>query len=121
MGRLSPHRQTEAALPESAQRADVPLDAELDCVIAMDSDGRVLKLNSAAEQTFGYSHDEVVGQPLADLIIPPELRAAHWAGLARFLETGDGPVIGKRLETMAMRSDQSTFLVDLIIYSGCHG
>jgi PAS domain S-box-containing protein len=115
MGRLSPHRQTEAALPESAQRADVPLDAELDCVIAMDSDGRVLKLNSAAEQTFGYSHDEVVGQPLADLIIPPELRAAHWAGLARFLETGDGPVIGKRLETMAMRSDQSTFLVDLII------
>ena len=44
---------------------------------------------------------EVAGQELADLIIPPSLREQHRKGLAHYLATGEGPVLGKRLELSA--------------------
>ena len=53
--------------------------------------------------------------PLADLIIPPPLRDAHSAGLARYLATGEGPLIGKLVEVTAVRSDGSEIPVELAI------
>src|SRR5436309_7455397 len=51
---------------------------------------------SQAEATFGWPRAEVVGRSLADTIIPPRFREAHRLGLARYLETGEGP--GRRSE-----------------------
>lgn len=53
------------------------LSAALDCVIVMDSAGLVREFNPAAERTFGWTRAEAVGQTLAELIVPPELRARH--------------------------------------------
>ena len=47
------------------------LEAALDAIITMDSDGRIVDFNRAAERTFGYHRDEAVGQVLADLLVPP--------------------------------------------------
>ena len=41
----------------------------------------------------------------ADLCIPEEHRAAHIAGLARWRETGEQVITGRRLELPALRSD----------------
>jgi two-component system CheB/CheR fusion protein len=91
------------------------LDSALDCVIAMDSSGRVLEFNVAAQRVFGCSREQAVGQELASLIIPPELRERHRVGLRRYLETGEGPVLGQRLEVTAIRADGSEILVELAI------
>src|SRR4051812_18933419 len=88
------------------------LDSVLDCIISMDGKGRVLEFNKAAERVFGYSRDQAVGQELASLIIPPALRDRHWAGLQRYLETGEGAVLGKRMEVPALRADGSEILVE---------
>jgi PAS domain S-box-containing protein len=91
------------------------LDSVLDCIITMDADGKVIEFNAAAERTFGYTKAEAIGRALADLIIPPPQRLAHSAGLARYLATGVGPLLGRLIEITAVRSDGSEIPVELAI------
>jgi two-component system cell cycle sensor histidine kinase/response regulator CckA len=91
------------------------LDTALDCIITIDSSGRVREFNPAAERVFGFTREEAVGQELAELIVPPALRAKHRQGLAHYLKTGEGPVLGRRIEINAIRSDGSEILVELAI------
>jgi PAS domain S-box-containing protein len=91
------------------------LDSALDCIITMDADGRVREFNPAAEKVFGFSRSEAVGRELADLIVPPRMREQHRQGLARYLQTGQGPLLGKRIEIAALRRDESEILVELAI------
>jgi PAS domain S-box-containing protein len=91
------------------------LGSALDCVISIDHHGRILEFNDAAERTFGHHRADVLGLPIAEVIIPPALRDAHRAGLARYLATGDAKVLGQRLELPAIRSDGTEFPVELAI------
>jgi two-component system cell cycle sensor histidine kinase/response regulator CckA len=91
------------------------LDTALDCIITIGADGRILEFNPAAERTFGFSRSEAIGKELAELIIPPRMREQHRRGLAHYLKTGDGPVIGKRIEIAGLRKDGSEILVELAI------
>src|SRR5438874_10706837 len=97
------------------------LDSALDCIISMDATGRVIEFNPAAERVFGYKRDQAVGQELASLIIPPEVREQHRKGLAHYLATGEGPMLGKRLEVNALRVDGSRIFVELTITALRHG
>jgi PAS domain S-box-containing protein len=87
----------------------------LDCIITIDHQGRILEFNPAAERTFGYARENVLGLELAEAIIPPSLREAHRRGLARYLATGEGPVLGQRVELTGMRADGSEFPVELTV------
>jgi PAS domain S-box-containing protein len=91
------------------------LESALDCIITIDAQGRVLEFSPAAEKTFGYTRQEVLGEELAEKIIPPSLRAAHRRGMAHHQLTGEGPVLGKRIEVTGMRSDGSEFPIELAI------
>jgi two-component system CheB/CheR fusion protein len=91
------------------------LDSALDCIITMDASGRVQEFNPASERVFGFTRSEAVGKELAELIIPPRLRERHRQGLAHYLETGEGPLIGKLIEIEALRRDGSEILVALAI------
>jgi PAS domain S-box-containing protein len=90
-------------------------EAALDCVIMADASGRVVEFNPAAEQTFGYSRDEALGRTMAELIVPPSLRERHSTAFARFIETGHGTMLGRRLELTGMRADGSEFPVELAL------
>jgi two-component system CheB/CheR fusion protein len=91
------------------------LDSALDCIITMDAAGRVREFNLAAEHVFGFTRTEAVGRELAELIIPERMRDRHRQGLARYLKTGVGPVIGKRIEIAGLRRDGREILVELAI------
>jgi PAS domain S-box-containing protein len=90
-------------------------EAALDCVIMADASGRVVEFNPAAERTFGYSRDEALGRTMAELIVPPSLRERHSTAFARFIETGQGTMLGRRLELTGMRADGSEFPVELAL------
>ena len=49
---------------------------------------------------------------MADVIIPPALREGHRRGLAHYLATGDGPVLGTRVELTGLRADGLTIDVE---------
>src|SRR4051812_26979662 len=91
------------------------LETALDCIISMDADGHIIEFNPAAERVFGQTRADVIGRELASVIIPEQLRDRHRTGLRHFLETGDGPVLGKRLEVNAVRADGTEILVELAI------
>jgi PAS domain S-box-containing protein len=91
------------------------LTAVLDCVILADASGRVVEFNPAAERTFGYRRNEALGRTIAELIVPPPLRERHTAAFARFIESGDGNLLGRRLELIGVRADGSEFPVELTL------
>jgi PAS domain S-box-containing protein len=99
----------------SEARNTAVLQSALDCIVSMDHSGKVIEWNPASEATFGYRRDEVLGREMAELIIPPSMREAHRHGLAHYLATGEGPVIGKRIEITAVRKDGGEFPVELSI------
>ena len=91
------------------------IDAAHEAFISMDAGGFITDWNPQAERTFGWSRAEAIGKVLADLIIPPAYREGHWEGLKRFLDTGEGPVLGKRLELSALHREGYEFPVELTI------
>ncbi len=108
-------RWEERELKQSEARKAAILDSALECIVTIDHEGRITEFNPAAERTFGYSRGQAVGSVLADTIVPPEQREAHRLGFARYLATGEGQVLGRRLEMTAMRADGSEFPVELAI------
>jgi PAS domain S-box-containing protein len=115
LGLFLHRKRAEEALAESEARKRAILEAALDCIITIDQEGKVVEWNPAAEKTFGYRREQAVGREMAEIIIPPSSRESHRRGLARYLETGEGPVLGQRLELPAMRSDGSFFPAELTI------
>ena len=109
IGQAVERRRDAEALRANEARHQAMLDASLDCVVAMDHEGRVLDLNPAAERTFGYRASDALGREMAELIIPPELRERHRRGLACYLATGRAALLDRRLEITGMRADGTVF------------
>ena len=108
-------RRDAAAWENDARLILAILESALDCVIVMDAEGRVLEFNRSAVQTFGYSRAEAVGAELAELIIPPALRDRHRRGLERFLRTGTGAILDRRIEMPAVSADGRELPVELTV------
>jgi PAS domain S-box-containing protein len=108
-------RRTEWVMRQNEARKTAILDTALDCIITMDHEGTIVEFNPAAEKTFGFSREQVIGQELCQFIIPPSQRESHRKGMAHYLATGEGPVLGKRLELPALRADGTEFSVELAI------
>lgn len=104
-----------AARSESEVLRTAIVDLALDCIITSDHRGVITEFNPAAEATFGYRKEDVIGRQMVDLIIPPSLRERHLAGMERYLKTGEARVIGRRIEITGMRADGSEFPVELAI------
>ncbi len=97
------------------ERLHAYLEAALDCVIMADASGHVVEFNPAAERTFGYTREEALGRTLAELIVPPSLRETHTRAFARFVETREQRLFGRRLELTGMRADGSEFPIELAL------
>ncbi len=89
--------------------------ASLDAVITIDEQGAVIEFNEAAEQMFGYTREQALGQSIGELIVPDAMRAQHEQGFRRYSEQGAPKVLGQRLELQAKRSDNSEFPVELTL------
>ncbi|HMI56309.1 MAG TPA: PAS domain S-box protein, partial [Gemmatimonadaceae bacterium] len=112
---IDDRKRAEQELRRSEARKATILDSALDCIVSIDREGCITEFNPAAERTFGYRRDEVVGQELADVIIPPALRERHRQGFTRYLATGEAHVLGRRIEMTAIRADGSEFPTELAI------
>lgn len=108
-------RATEAHLRESELRMRRVLEASYDAYIAIEDDGTVCEWNTAAETLFGWTSNEAIGQPMADLVVPDAYRDAHNAGMKRFLATGEAHVLNKRLQLPARHRLGHEFPVEMTI------
>lgn len=109
------HRTLGQLIHEEERRVSEILDGALDAVIAIDPPGRVTAWNPQAEKTFGFSREEALGHLLANLIIPHGFREAHGKGLQRFAESGEGPILNRRIEVVARHKSGREFPVELSV------
>ena len=90
---VTARNRSEAALRESEERFHRIVSITADAIISIDETQRITLFNQGAEQIFGYSAQEVMGQPL-DVLLPQELSAAHRRDLREF---GASPTIARRI------------------------
>jgi PAS domain S-box-containing protein len=115
VGQLMGRKRVETAVIQGQRRTRAILDTALDAIIGMDHQGTITEFNPAAERTFGYRREDVLGRELAELLIPRELREQHRSGLARYLATSEGPFIDRRVETTGYHADGHEFPVEVAI------
>ncbi|HEX9986127.1 MAG TPA: ATP-binding protein [Thermoanaerobaculia bacterium] len=107
--------RTMREISSSEARLRTILDAALDAVVSMNHDGLIVLWNRSAEELFGWRRSEVLGRPLAEVIVPLRFRHAHERGRCAFLDSGDSSFVGKRVEWVALRRDGSEFPVEVRI------
>ncbi|MEK6262086.1 MAG: PAS domain S-box protein [Planctomycetota bacterium] len=112
---VTERRRSEMALRDSAARKTAMFESALDCIISINHEGTIIEFNAAAERTFGHRREDVLGQELAQVIIPTAYRERHRKGLAKYLATGEGPILNQRLELPALRADGTEFPVELTV------
>ncbi len=107
--------QVEAAARKSEAMRAAIVDANLDGLVTVDAQDRIIEFSAVAEEIFGHARDAVLGKNMADLIIPSQMRDMHRQGMQRYFATGEGPVLGKRIEVPALRADGGQFPVELTV------
>lgn len=112
---ITDRKRAEDALRASEERTRQIIETALDAVVTMDAAGLVTGWSARAEATFGWTRDEALGQPLAQLIVPPHLRERHVRGLARYLDTGMSTILNRRIELTGLHRDGREFPVDLAV------
>jgi diguanylate cyclase (GGDEF)-like protein/PAS domain S-box-containing protein len=108
--------EAEAAVRESEEQQRRIIESASSAYVAIDAEGVVIDWNERATETFGWPPEEAIGRPLSTLIIPEANRAAHEAGLRRFAITGLGPLVGRRVELVALEKTGREFPVELTIW-----
>ncbi|RYH71043.1 MAG: PAS domain S-box protein [Alcaligenaceae bacterium] len=122
IGRQHPEKQKllYVPLPSLASSAQIDLlntvlSSAQDAFLSIDAAGLITDWNAEAEATFGWSFAEAKGRPMHELIIPQDQREAHLLGIARLQQTGDGPVLRKRFEVLAVHRDGHEVPVELSV------
>lgn len=109
------HFNLSESLAESEARLRETINSALDAVINIDSSGKLIDFNPAAEKIFGWKKEEVLGRAIEDILIPDQHRRAHHEGLSRYGQTHEAKIINQRTETTAMRRNGEIFPVELAI------
>jgi PAS domain S-box-containing protein len=112
---ITERRQAEEALRKSEALKGMILETALDAIISIDRAGLVQEWNPAAERIFGYTRAQAMGRPMDELIIPAALREAYQGGLANYLMTGVGSLLGRPMELTLQRADGSEFRADFAV------
>lgn len=97
------------------RRVKAIIDTALDAFVGVDSEGRITDWNPRAQEIFGWTREEVLGQTVTETIVPLRFREAHEAGMKRYSVAGSSGVVGKRLQLAAIRRSGEEFPVEMTI------
>jgi PAS domain S-box-containing protein len=109
---ITERKQAETRVREQKARAEALLESAPDPIVIVDWKGRIAVLNAQAQRAFGYSREELLGQPI-EALVPERLRAVHAAQRAPYQEEPRARVMGAERELLARRKDGSEFAVDV--------
>ena len=105
-------RHAQDALRSSVERYEAVTRASNDAMVNSNSQGIIVAWNPGAERVFGYSADEILGQPLEKLM-PKRYYEAHLGHLQRALSGHGHNMIGRLIELTALHKNGNEFDVDI--------
>jgi PAS domain S-box-containing protein len=88
------------------------IETAQDAIVCIEEDGRIKVWNHSAEKIFGYSRNEIMGQPITT-IIPERYRKKHLEGLKRFLRTNQTKIIGTKIEASGKTKEGKEIPIEL--------
>lgn len=112
---VTDRKAVDIALRDSELRMRQTMDAALDAIIIIDTQGLVRFWNRPAVNMFGFNKEESIGNRLSELIIPHVYREAHERGMKHYLNTGEGPVLNKTIEITGLRKNGEEFPIEISI------
>lgn len=92
---------------QTLQQGDAPF-------VLADHDGNVQGINPAFERVYGWSEEELIGEPIT-LILPESFRMSHQLGFSRYQSTEQSHVLGHPLRLVTVCRDGSEILSEHFI------
>ena len=98
-----------AALADAQGRKRAILESSLDPIITINQQGIIIEFNRAAEQIFGHPREKILGTRPSDVLFPAAMSVGQPDRIDRYLDLGEGSLLGRRVEVTAVRADGETF------------
>jgi PAS domain S-box-containing protein len=111
---ITERRRAEADLRDREDRMRAIVNTVQNGIVTIDDKGIIENLNPAAARIFGYTPKEAIGRNVNMLMSNP-FRDAHDSYLKNYVDTGRAKVIGIEREVPGLRSDGSTFPMELTV------
>jgi two-component system, LuxR family, sensor kinase FixL len=108
---VTEYRNLIRKLKAEKKRFSTILDTATDAVISIDRNHKIILFNTAAQQIFGYSSEEVLNKDL-NMLIPPQY-GDHYRFVSNFMETRMPRAVGKNLKLTAFRKNGEEFPIEL--------
>jgi PAS domain S-box-containing protein len=104
----------DSARSAGTDASDQVLEAVPDAVVVVGADGRIVRVNQAAETLSGYPRDELVGMTV-ERLVPEATRRAHVAHRASYQRAPTVRTMGTHLDIRFRRRDGSEFPADIAL------
>ena len=85
-----------------------------DAIVTVDAAGRIVRVNTQAESIFGYTRQELVGQPI-EMLMPARFQKDHVQHRADYMLEPRLRAMGAGLELYGRRKDGAEFPVDIML------
>lgn len=112
---ITARKFSELGLRNSEEKRRLIMNAALDAIICIETNGKVTFWNPQAEKIFGWTAEEANGKILSNLIIPEKFKSIYEKLIAEYLKTGNGKVFNKVLELSAINRYKGEFLIELTV------
>ncbi len=108
---MTEQKETRAEL-HAERRFRELLEAAPDAIIEVDREGRILLLNLVTEKMFGYTREELLGQPV-EILVPDALRGDHAQHRADYWAHPVTRPMGSALQLHGRRKDGFSIPVEI--------
>ncbi|MGI8786827.1 MAG: PAS domain S-box protein [Pyrinomonadaceae bacterium] len=112
IGQFVERERIEKHLRQSEESYRIVAETASDAIIKIDTESKILFVNTAVERIFGYAVEEILGESLTNLI-PEDLREQHLTGFRRYLETGERQLSWAGIEIPALHKDGHIFPMEI--------
>ncbi|KPK94570.1 MAG: hypothetical protein AMJ88_03540 [Anaerolineae bacterium SM23_ 63] len=112
---ITERNRSVVAMLESEERFRALADTAMDAILMIEGEGKIFYWNTAAEQIFGYSSEEVMGMELHKIILREGCHQEYFEGLATFMKSGEVPAVHGALEFEAVKKDGTEFPIVISI------
>jgi two-component system, LuxR family, sensor kinase FixL len=102
-------KRLRETLAEAQAQKRAILESSLDPIVTINHKGIITEFNKAAEQTFGHPREKVIGTKPSEVLFPPAMSAGQQDRIDRYLDVGEGSLLGRRVEVTAVRANGEPF------------
>ncbi|SDK35866.1 PAS domain S-box-containing protein [Maridesulfovibrio ferrireducens] len=92
------------------------IDTAKNGIIVINSKGLISEFSPAAEETFGYNKNEILGKNIS-LLMPSHISGKHDQYIKNNLQSGLSKIVGKQVEVPAKRKNGSIFPMEIAVNS----